>query len=90
MTEMMEDMDKVLELVDEEGVDHDFEILDMIEMDGKKYFILLPLDDEEDEEEDAAIVMRVDVDENGEDLLCEIEDDEEWKRVTEAYDALYD
>ncbi|MCL6639298.1 MAG: DUF1292 domain-containing protein, partial [Firmicutes bacterium] len=35
--------EEVITLVDEEGEEHDFEVIDVIELEGEKYAILLPV-----------------------------------------------
>jgi len=84
-----EEMDTVV-LTDEDGKEHEFAIVDVIEVEGKDYAILLPMGEEaEDEEaEGDAVILRIDTDENGEDVLVDIEDDDEWEKVAEAWEAL--
>ncbi|RJQ25830.1 MAG: DUF1292 domain-containing protein, partial [Peptococcaceae bacterium] len=74
----MKEPEETITLIDEEGVEHDFTLVDIIEVDGFEYAILLPVNDEE---EDEAIVLRFTQDEEGNDLLIDIEDDEEWEKV---------
>lgn len=70
-----EELDDVLILIDEEDQEHPFQMIDMVEVDGNKYAVLVPL--EEDAEEDEAIILKIVEDENGEEVLYDIEDDEE-------------
>lgn len=83
---MSEANDKVLVLIDEDNVEHNFELLDIFEIEEDKYAVLFPLN--EDCADDEVIVMKYELDENGEELFSDIEDDDEWERVTEAYDKL--
>ncbi|MDI3257394.1 MAG: DUF1292 domain-containing protein [Kyrpidia sp.] len=80
----LEDRDDTVVLTDEEGGEHTFRVIDVIEVDGKVYAILLPGGDEAAE----AVIFRVEEDENGEEVLYDIEDDDEWERVAEAYDHM--
>ena len=50
-----EELDDVLILIDEEDQEHPFQMIDMVEVDGNKYAVLVPL--EEDAEEDEAIIQ---------------------------------
>jgi uncharacterized protein YrzB (UPF0473 family) len=75
---------KIITLTDEEGSEHEFEVLEVLEVEQKTYTILQPMDAEDDE----AIILRLDKDETGNDVLSYIEDDEEWDRVAETYDTL--
>lgn len=58
-------------------------MIDMVEVDGNKYAVLVPL--EEDAEEDEAIILKIVEDENGEEVLYDIEDDEEWEKVVDIW-----
>lgn len=78
-----EEMDNVLILVDEEDQEHPFEVIDMIEVDGNQYAVLTLL--EEGAEEDEAIILKIVTDENGEEMLWDIEDDEEWEKVVDIW-----
>ena len=75
---------QLIETVDEDGNVINFELYDIVEVDGQEYALLLPTEAEEGDEEDGEIVlMRLTKD--GEDYLFEtIEDDEEFNKV-EAY-----
>ena len=74
-------------LVDEDGVEHAFVMLDAIEVDGGQYAILQPvLDELEDEDiEPEAIILKFETDDKGEEVLVDIEDDEEWEKVADAW-----
>ena len=82
---MSEERDNILELIDEDGVEHDFEVLDIFELEENSYAVLLPLDDPEFYDSVDAVIMSVDSDENCEDFLCDIVDDEEWEKVVDYY-----
>ena len=78
-----EELDDVLILIDEEDQEHPFQMIDMVEVDGNKYAVLVPL--EEDAEVDEAIILKIVEDENGEEVLYDIEDDEEWEKVVDIW-----
>ncbi|MBQ8895075.1 MAG: DUF1292 domain-containing protein [Clostridia bacterium] len=60
----MEEMDNIVVLNDEEGNEVSFEFLDLIEYQGKKYVVLLPVDDEEEGE---VVILEVEaIDEDNE------------------------
>lgn len=80
----MEDMD-IIVLKDDEGHEHEYEVLDYLEVDDQEYVILaMP------ESEDEAFMLRVDLTEDGEETFTVVEDDEEWDRVAAAWEALLD
>jgi len=76
--------DEVVTLVDEEGKEHDFTVIDIIEVDGSEYAIMLPVDEENNE----AIILKFAKDEEGNELLVDIEDDEEWEKVSDAWEEM--
>lgn len=84
--------EEVITLVDEEGEEHDFEVIDVIELEGEKYAILLPVLEEEDpgtdEENGEAIILKFAQDEEGNEFLVDIEDDEEWEKVADAWEEM--
>lgn len=86
---MIDEKDNVLELIDEDGVQHDFEVLDIFNFEGNDYAVLLPINDPEYADSDEAVIMRIEQDENGEEVLNDIEDDEEWEKVVDYYDENY-
>jgi len=87
---MNEDMD-IIVLYDEDGNETEFEVIATLELDDNEYAILLPKDAEiepESDEVDEVYVLRMEKDENGEDVLVGIEDEEELNDVIEAYEEL--
>ncbi|MFA5881414.1 MAG: DUF1292 domain-containing protein [Eubacteriales bacterium] len=79
--------DEVLTLTDEEGNEHKFSVIDIIEMDGSEYAILLPLEEGEGDEEEA-IILKIDTDDDGNEVLVDIDDDEEWEKVADTWTSM--
>ncbi|HAA37595.1 MAG TPA: DUF1292 domain-containing protein [Firmicutes bacterium] len=82
--------DELVTLVDEEGHEHEFMLLDIIMVNDHEYAIMLPVSSEEEdaaEEEQEAIVFRID-DSDGEQSLTVVEDDEEWEAVAAAWEEM--
>ena len=77
----------LITLSDDEGKEYTFEVLDAIETDESKYLALLPqysdpqamLDDSGE-----LVIVKV-VEENGEEFFCEIEDDDEYETIADAF-----
>lgn len=96
MGEKFEQEIDVIVLTDEDGQDHEFELIEILEVDDQEYAVLAPLDGEEevdDEDvdfEDEAIILRVETDANGDRVFCDIESDEEWDKVAEAWESSLD
>jgi uncharacterized protein YrzB (UPF0473 family) len=70
------DESEVITLQDEDGLEHRFNIVDIVEVDRRRYAVLLP----EDEEDAAAVIFRME----SEDRLVPIDDDDELSRVMAA------
>ncbi|MDR5658107.1 DUF1292 domain-containing protein [Serpentinicella sp. ANB-PHB4] len=81
----MEERDDLITLVDEDGVEQDFDVIMTLEVEEKEYAILSPVD--ADEEEDAYIFKLVE-DGKGEYILEALEDDDEYTNVVAAYEAI--
>lgn len=88
----IEEMDEAFDVVilnDDEGNEHEFMHLATLEVDGGTYFVLLPVEESEDDDDEAeAIILKLGKDENGEDMLMDIEDDEEWEKVADAWEEM--
>lgn len=82
----------ILVLVDEEGIEHQFELLAEMEIEEDTYRVLVPLleEDEDLEEEVEVVILKVVYDEEGNEFLSDIEDDEEWEKVADAWQELVD
>lgn len=78
---------ETLVLIDDTGMEHEFEVEAFLEVDEERYAVLIPISDEY---EDEAVIMRFGTDENGEEVLFDIESDEEWERVADAYEGYAD
>ena len=80
--------EQLIETVDEEGNVINFELIDIIEMDGKEYGLLLPKEENDDPEEEKEVVL-MRLTKEGEEYIFEmIEDDEEFNKVVEFIDAM--
>ena len=75
--------EQLITLVDEEGNEHDFELIDYFEFDEQAYAVLVPLniESQEDAQEGEAIILRVEKTAEGEEILVNIEDDDEWEKA---------
>lgn len=78
---------ETITLYDEEGNAAEFEVIGVVNVQDNDYAILLPLDGEDEE---TAYIFRIDTEEDGEEVLTVVEDDEEFEKVKEAWEALCD
>jgi len=77
---------QVVTMFDEEGHEHEFELVHWMEIEEKFYVFLAALEDGGDESE--AIVLRVEEDAEGNPQFVGIENDDEWDMVSEVFDTL--
>ena len=75
-------------VVDEEGNQHQFEIVDAIETDDGRYVALLPIYDDPDEQvnDDGELIILEVADEDGEELLVPIDDEETFEEIAEIFE----
>lgn len=88
--ELFDDEFYMMVLVDDEGEEHEFQLLAELEIEGEIYRVLMPLFEEEEEDNDVIIILKVVYDEDGNELMSEIEDDDELDMVVEAWQELED
>ncbi|HHW75402.1 MAG TPA: DUF1292 domain-containing protein [Firmicutes bacterium] len=89
--------DSLVTLTDDDGNEHDFAVIDLMELDEMRYAIMLPVFDSVEDEgegeievdfEEDAYIFRVELDEqSGEELFYEVEDEEEWGKVALAWES---
>ncbi|WP_300298305.1 DUF1292 domain-containing protein [Anaerosolibacter sp.] len=75
---------KIVTFVDEDGKDVEFEVVDYVELDDNRYALLAPVGDEDD-----AYVYKV-VEVDGKEEYVVVDDDDEFERVLEEYESLFD
>ncbi|MBQ5838091.1 MAG: DUF1292 domain-containing protein [Clostridia bacterium] len=79
------DKENIFTLTDEEGNESEFELLGELNIDDNTYLALIPLDGDEDE----YVILKVEVDENGDELLVTIDDDDEFDNVADAFEDTF-
>jgi uncharacterized protein YrzB (UPF0473 family) len=82
----MEDQDfGTIFLYDEDGEEVEFEVVTKLDIEGKEYVIVTPMDEDTED----AIALRIDKDEDGNEVLVTVEDDEEFALIEETYETLF-
>ena len=78
-------------LTDEEGNEIEFELIGSGEVDGVMYYAMIPAEEAEDENRDTFeyVILKSEVDENGDESLFTIDDDEEFDRVADFFDDMF-
>lgn len=85
-----ENEEQLIETIDDEGNVINFELIDIVEMDGQEYGLLLPKEENDDSEEEKEVVL-MRLTKEGEEYIFEmIEDDAEFNKVVDYIDTLED
>ena len=69
----------IITLIDEDDNNIDFRLIDVMELEGQKYAVMQPCDFKVaggELAEDEAVILRLDKNEDGEDVFAYIEDDD--------------
>lgn len=82
----MEMESNIIELIDENDEVVQFEHLLTLDFDGREYIVLMPIEeDEPDSDEGEVVILRVEQDDEGNDIYVSIEDEEELEEVFQAF-----
>ena len=76
---------EIVTLTDEEGNESDFEVIGELVVEGEKYMAFMAVEGDSDE----YVVLKCEADENGELLLVTIDDDDEFDKVSDAFDDVF-
>ncbi len=77
---MEEELENIIVLNDENGEEVKFEFLDLIELDGEEYVVLLPANDSDDADE--VVILKVeDTDSEEEESYVSVDSDETLNKV---------
>lgn len=77
-------------IVDEDGTEYELEVLTTIEYNGSSYMAVIPAGGDESENDLEVSILKA-VDEDGESILCAIEDEAELQAVYDLImDSLYE
>lgn len=83
----------IVTLTDDEGKEYTFEVLDAVETDENRYLALLPVHEDPQkllDDSGELVIVRV-TEEDGEEYFEEIEDDDEYETIADAFiDRLQD
>ena len=77
--------------MDEDGTEYELEVLSTLEYNGTNYLAVIPAGSDADEQELEVSILKSVEDEDGEPILCAIEDEHELEAVyTLIMDHLYE
>lgn len=80
-----EELDNIIVLNDENGEEVKFEFLDLVELDGEEYVVLLPAEESEEEAGEVVILKVEDTDSEDEESYVSVEDEEVLNKVFEVF-----
>ena len=77
-------------LQDEDGNEHEFELIGTCEKNGVKYYAMIPADTQPSEEGVFEyVILKAEKDEDGEDILVTVDDEDEFDSVADYFDDLF-
>ena len=78
-------------LTDEDGQELEFEVIGEAELEGVTYYAMVPADGaNENEGIIEYVLLKKEQDENGEDLFITLDDEDEFEKVANYFDELFD
>ncbi len=80
-----EEMDNIIILNDENGEEVPFEFLDLIELDGEEYVVLLPVEEDEEGAEEVVILKLEDSEDEDQESYVSVDDEEVLNTVFEMF-----
>ena len=80
-----EDLDNVIVLNDEDGVEHKFEFLDLIEYEGEEFVVLLPTEEEEPDAYEVVILKLEDSNDSDEESYASVDDEKTLNTVFQIF-----
>jgi len=82
----------LITLVDEEGKEHEFEIIDVLDNDKGCFYALAPMENASKDisEADGVYYIFEEIEENGEKQLAEIEDDDLLNELSEIFEQRFE
>nr|WP_319489079.1 DUF1292 domain-containing protein [uncultured Caproiciproducens sp.] len=82
----------LITLIDDDGEEHEFEILDVIDNDDGCFYALLPTFEDPQEKVDAEGTYYIfeAIEENGEQQLAEVEDEELLDKLAELFEGRFE
>lgn len=82
----MENYVEKITLIDEAGEEVEFDVITKLDIEENEYVIVVP----SGEEDLDAIALKIEKDEEGNDLLVPVEDENEFEMISEAYEAIFE
>lgn len=91
MAQNEEEADNIITLTDEDGKDIDFEIIGDAEIDGVVYYAMTPAGAQDNNEGIIEyVLLKLTKDEDGEDMFVTVDDEDEFDKVADYFDDMFD
>ena len=89
--EITEEEALIITLTDEDGSEIEFEVIGEAELDGTTYYAMMPTENANAEEGLIEyVLLKKEKDEDGEDLFITLDDEDEFEKVANYFDELFD
>lgn len=80
---------EIYTLQDEEGNEHEFEVVGTCEKNGITYYAMVPVNAEETEDDVYEYAILKSVMEDGEEMLVTVDDDDEFDDIADYFDDIF-
>ena len=82
----------LITLVDEDGIEHNFEIMDVVEYNGNEYYALSPVFDNKADmlDDDGEYYILEVIEEDGEEQLAEVIDEDLRKTLSDIFEQRFE
>lgn len=77
-------------IIDDDGNEFELELLDSLDYNGESFAAFLPTDMDEDDPDYGIIILRIIVDDNGDELFESIDDDDKLQEVYEMFMTIFE
>jgi len=78
---MADNMDNIVSLIDDEGNEVEFEVLDVVEYEGEEYVVLLPADEEAED----VLILLIENADTDEESYVTVDDEDKLMKVFEIF-----
>ena len=86
----MENEREIFTLTDEDGNEIEFELIGTVEVEGVTYHAMIPADQQGEEQGFYEyVILKTEVDEDGEEMLVTLDDDAEFDKVADIFDDMF-
>ena len=81
-----EEVNNIVSMTDEDGNDVEFEFIDLIELDGEEYVVLLPTEEDDSDEDGEVVILKLEkTDSEDEESYVSVEDEAVLNRDFEIF-----